>query len=160
MEALLRNTPITSYPSNGIHPQAQGSNIFPSYPTQAHLQQGTSSVQFSQQSTRAGAALHSSSTSQNFLHTEAQNSPKSSNSVYLELCVNAGRFLKTLGEIDLSTITTDGDFFSTVKEHYLRLRSFRTKFWLLKPSSVSYVRVSRTSRHQGFKGIPALANTT
>ncbi|KFZ13622.1 hypothetical protein V501_03613 [Pseudogymnoascus sp. VKM F-4519 (FW-2642)] len=69
-----------------------------------------------------------------------------SNNKFLELCVNSGKFLKTLGEIDVSSVNTDGEFFSTVREHYLRLRSFRARFWLLKPVSVSYVRFSVEDR--------------
>lgn len=65
-------------------------------------------------------------------------------STFLELCVNTGPLLKTLGEIDVSAVKTDGEFFHIVKAHYLRLRDFRTRFWFLKPTSVSYVRVSRS----------------
>lgn len=68
--------------------------------------------------------------------------PTPSNRMFFELCVNSGKYLKTLGEIDVSSINTDGEFFSAVKAHYLRLRSFRSRFWLLKPVNVSYVRVS------------------
>lgn len=87
---------------------------------------------------------HSSNTPQPLIGTDstASTAVTLSNSKFFELCVNSGKFLKTLGEIDVSSIDTDGKFFSIVKAHYLRLRSFRSRFWLLKPVNVSYVRVS------------------
>lgn len=89
---------------------------------------------------------HSSNTPQPLIVTDstASTAVTPSNIKFFELCVNSGKFLKTLGEIDVSSIDTDGKFFSTVKAHYLRLRSFRARFWLLKPVNVSYVRVSRS----------------
>ena len=66
----------------------------------------------------------------------------SMNPSYLELCVNTGAHLKTLGEIDLSGVSTDGALFQAVKKKYLQLRGFRSRFWLLTPASVSFVRVS------------------
>lgn len=93
------------------------------------------------------SGLHSSNTSLTSLGATATASTTltPANPIFLELCVNAGKLLKSLGEIDVSSISTDGDFFSTVKAHYLRLRSFRARFWLLKPVTVSYVRVSLSS---------------
>jgi hypothetical protein len=61
---------------------------------------------------------------------------------FLELCVNTGEHLKELGEIDLTNATCDGDLFGAVRERYLQIRGFRSKFWLLKPAAVSFVRVS------------------
>ena len=66
---------------------------------------------------------------------------------FLELCVNTGEHLKTLGEIDLTSVRCDGELFKMIKEHYLRLRSIRSKFWLLKPATISYVRVSYPTFH-------------
>ena len=60
---------------------------------------------------------------------------------FLELCVNTGEHLKELGEIDLTNATCDGDLFGAVRERYLQIRGFRSKFWLLKPATVSFVRV-------------------
>ncbi|KAL5348218.1 hypothetical protein ACLOAV_006698 [Pseudogymnoascus australis] len=76
-----------------------------------------------------------------------------SNHSFFELCVNSGKFLKSLGEISVSStnahgvnsIDTDGEFFRKVKDNYLRLRSFRARFWLLKPVNVSYVRAKQFS---------------
>lgn len=88
--------------------------------------------------------LHSSSPTQTQIGTNSTTSavPTESSYKFLELCVNSGKLLKTLGEIDVSSINTDGEFFGVVKSHYLRLRSFRARFWLLKPVNVSYVRVN------------------
>jgi hypothetical protein len=66
--------------------------------------------------------------------------------VFFELCVNAGGYLKSLAEIDLNNVRTDGEFFETVREHYFRLRSYRARIWLLKLSSMSYVRVGSPPR--------------
>jgi hypothetical protein len=61
---------------------------------------------------------------------------------FLELCVNTGPHLKTLAEIDTGNISTDGALFRALRNQYFRLRGFRSKFWLLKPSAISFVRVS------------------
>lgn len=60
---------------------------------------------------------------------------------FLELCVNTGEHLKQLGEIDLTNAKNDGDLFGAVQERYFQIRSFRTRFWLLKSAAVSFVRV-------------------
>lgn len=62
---------------------------------------------------------------------------------FLELCVNTGEFHVTLGEIELSNIMCDESLFSAIKLTYLQRRGFRTKFFLLKPVAVNFVRVSR-----------------
>jgi len=137
IEIPLRNLAITSHPSPGKVP-----DDLPSSPTGAHLsyerypnQLGTAISGFRVNNSSTSTTLESAS------GASSKASVPSSNPVFLELCVNAGQYLKSLGEIDLSNIRTDGDFFSVVKEHYLLLRSFRSKFWLLKPSTISYVRV-------------------
>jgi hypothetical protein len=61
---------------------------------------------------------------------------------FLELCVNTGPHLKSLAEIDVANISCDGALFCALRKQYLRLRGFRSRFWLLKPTSVSFVRVS------------------
>ena len=74
--------------------------------------------------------------------TGASNAAQTSTTAsFLELCVNKGNS-KALAEINVTSITTDGDLFRKVKEHYLQLRGFRARFWLLKPAKVSWVRVS------------------
>jgi hypothetical protein len=39
-------------------------------------------------------------------------------------------------------VRSDGDMFKIIKDQYIHLRAFRTKFWLLVPSRISWVRVS------------------
>jgi len=63
-------------------------------------------------------------------------------STFLELCVNTGEHLKTLGEIDLTNARCDGDLFGAIQDRYLQIRGYRAKFWLLKPAGVSFVKVS------------------
>ncbi|KAH7374144.1 hypothetical protein BKA64DRAFT_586821 [Cadophora sp. MPI-SDFR-AT-0126] len=67
---------------------------------------------------------------------------------FLELCVNTGPHLKSLAEIDTKNISTDGMLFQNIKNQYLRLRGFRSRFWLLKPASISFVRFSLENRHR------------
>lgn len=130
--------------------QVPGSSHAPGRPLAEALSmpmQARSSGNISQNlATQSGpiSGLHSSNTPHTSLGAAATASTARTqiNFVFLELCVNAGKLLKSLGEIDISSINTDGDFFSTVKAHYLQLRSFRARFWLLKPVTVSYVRVS------------------
>jgi hypothetical protein len=61
--------------------------------------------------------------------------------VFFELCVNTGEHLKTLGEIDITKAQCDGDLFSAIQERYVKIRGWRSKYWLLKPAKISYVRV-------------------
>lgn len=61
---------------------------------------------------------------------------------FLELCVNTGPHLKSLAEIDTVNISTDGALFQAIRNQYLSLRGFRSRFWLLKPAAISFVRVS------------------
>jgi hypothetical protein len=65
---------------------------------------------------------------------------------YLALCINKGKYLKILGELNLTPdIDTDMKLFQKIKEKYLELREFRAKFWLLIPTAVHYVYVSKTT---------------
>lgn len=63
---------------------------------------------------------------------------------YLALCVNTGRFHKTLGEIDVTSISRDSDAFRQIKARYLEVRSFRARarrLFLLRPNRVHFVKV-------------------
>jgi hypothetical protein len=64
-----------------------------------------------------------------------------SNQAYLEVCINTGEYTKTLSEIDLKDVGCDGELFKRIRSEYSRLRSFRSRFWLLKPSGVHFVKV-------------------
>ena len=63
-------------------------------------------------------------------------------SKYLEMCVNSGEFSKSLGEIEMSQVQSDGCLFRQIKSQYLRLRGYRAKHFLLKPTAVQFVQVS------------------
>ncbi|CZR58205.1 uncharacterized protein PAC_08096 [Phialocephala subalpina] len=68
--------------------------------------------------------------------------PVTPNQSYLEVCVNTSEYTKTLSEIDLRDVGCDGELFHRIRKEYLRLRGFRSRFWLLKPSGVHFVRFS------------------
>jgi hypothetical protein len=141
-ELMLRFHSATVLPLGNSHVPNQAPLKAPSIPLGAHLRGNSTqslttqpdSVTESNSSTTPHKSLVAAATAQ-------CNTLQPPNLVFLELCVNTGKLLKSLGEIDVSSIKTDGDFFSMVKTHYLRLRSFRARFWLLKPVNVSYVRV-------------------
>jgi hypothetical protein len=61
---------------------------------------------------------------------------------YLELCINTGEYTKTLREIDLRNVGCDGELFKEIRNEYYRARNFKSRFRLLKPSGVHFVRVS------------------
>jgi hypothetical protein len=73
--------------------------------------------------------------------TFSSSSSNTSTPNFLELCVNTGEHLKELGEIDLTYAKCDGNLFGVVQERYRQIRGYRSKFWLLKPAAVSFVRV-------------------
>ena len=37
---------------------------------------------------------------------------------YLEICVNTGNYIKTLGELDITNVSSDGDLFSKIADIY------------------------------------------
>lgn len=139
INALLCSSSATLQPSGGSHIPSQTLPGAINAPIPVHLTGNISQ----NSTTQSGPAprQHSSNTPQPLIGTDSTTAPTRSNHQFFELCVNSGKFLKALGEIDVSSIKTDGEFFSIVKAHYLRLRGFREKFWLLKPVHVSYVRV-------------------
>jgi hypothetical protein len=61
---------------------------------------------------------------------------------YLELCINTREYTKTLREIDLRNVGCDGELFKEIRNEYSRVRNCKSRFWLLKPSGVHFVRVS------------------
>jgi hypothetical protein len=72
----------------------------------------------------------------------SNNSSSLSRQAYLELCINTGEYTKTLREIDLRNVGCDGELFKEIRNEYSRARNFKSRFWLLKPSGVHFVRVS------------------
>ena len=66
---------------------------------------------------------------------------------YFELCVNSGKWKITLGEIDITDVKTDQDFFYKVTEKYDSVRGFFAKaLCLLEPADIHFIRVSSLSR--------------
>ena len=137
--AKILQTPSTLA---GTLPTAPSSSNFDTGPGQ-ELKQGSSTSAHSSTSMQGSSDLtNRSSARTTSSSTQSSGQPVTLDATFLELCVNTGEHLKTLGEIDLTNVRSDGDMFNAIKEHYLRLRSFRSKFWLLKPAAVNYVRVS------------------
>lgn len=64
---------------------------------------------------------------------------------FLALCVNTGRFHKTLGEIEVTDICRDSEAFWRIKSRYLEVRGFRARarrLFLLRANKVHFVKVS------------------
>lgn len=61
---------------------------------------------------------------------------------FVELCVNTGEYQRQLAEIDVTNLESDSQLFERIKEKYLEVRSFRVKYFLLKPIDVHFVQVS------------------
>lgn len=67
---------------------------------------------------------------------------------FIELCVNTGEFQHQLAEIDISTVASDAQLFDRIRERYREVRSFRTRYFLLKPVDVHFVQFSVEDRHR------------
>jgi hypothetical protein len=68
--------------------------------------------------------------------------------MFIELCVNTGEFQRQLAEIDISDVKSDAQLFDRIRERYREIRSFRVKYFLLKPVDVHYVQFSVEDRHR------------
>jgi hypothetical protein len=116
-----------------------------------------SSTSSSQQSTIAGqsSTTQNRSTGSALLVTNDESTPlppPSSVSVstmgvsdlkYLALCINTGEFKKSLAEIEVSKIASDGQLFELMKAKYREVRGFRARFsFLIKPVTIRFVHVS------------------
>ena len=64
---------------------------------------------------------------------------------YLELCINHGKLERRLGEVDVSNINSDGQLFRQIKRTYDTVRGYRSKWFLLEPTSIQFVKVSTGS---------------
>lgn len=133
--AVFKTTPNQS---QGTTSQLSNSTL--TAPPTAHLQPQNASI-LQTQPTLTQRNVSTVSSSQTLPGATAGNA----NLSFLELCVNTGPHLKSLAEIETTYISSDGELFETLRKHYLRLRRFRSQFWLLKPASVSFVRVSLLS---------------
>lgn len=68
--------------------------------------------------------------------------PPPTNQAYLELCVNTGKYSKTLSEINLRGVSCDGELFRRIRAEYSRLQPFKSKIWLMTPAAVHFVKFS------------------
>jgi hypothetical protein len=63
---------------------------------------------------------------------------------YFSICVNTGENLAVVSEIEVSSITQDGEFFKKMWKEYDSIRGFRTRYFrqlLVKPVDVRFVKV-------------------
>lgn len=67
---------------------------------------------------------------------------------FLELCVNTGEFQRQLAEIDVSSVNSDAQLFDRIRQRYHEARSFRVKYFLLKPVDVHFVQFSVEDRYR------------
>ena len=68
---------------------------------------------------------------------------------FFELCVNTGEFSKTLGEIDVTRVTSDVPFFKLVRQRYRDIRGHRIKkHYLLKPIGMRFVHFGLENGHR------------
>ena len=67
---------------------------------------------------------------------------------FIELCVNTGEFQRQLTEIDASDVESDAQLFDRIRERYREVRSFRVKYFLLKPVDVHFVQFSVEERYR------------
>ena len=104
-------------------------------PQLAHLSSRTPSSSSTQPSGSSPTLLGSVSSSSTSIISHPLNQ------AYFEVCINTGEYTKTLSEIDLRDVGCDGELFKRIRSEFTRLRSFRSRFWLLKPSGVHFVKV-------------------
>ena len=60
--------------------------------------------------------------------------------VFFEICVNVSRWERRLGEINISQVRNDHQFFQAIKQKYRELRWSKTNYFL-EPRDIRYVRV-------------------
>jgi hypothetical protein len=60
---------------------------------------------------------------------------------YLELCVNTGRHIVTLGEINITGVRSDGDLFREIVARYRQLRVPGLRRMFYHPVDVQFVKV-------------------
>ncbi|KAH6838570.1 hypothetical protein B0I37DRAFT_409119 [Chaetomium sp. MPI-CAGE-AT-0009] len=130
--------PQASHPPGGVSAPTAASGSSPSHPssnTQA-INTGQPPSQNQSPITSGGAATHT-------------NGPAGQvKKRFIELCVNTGEFQRSLAEIDVSTASSDAQLFDRIRERYREVRSFRTKYFLLKPVDVHFVQFSVEDRHR------------
>lgn len=132
LTAALQNP---DYPSNPNMTTSHEMHRIPGRPNSGLASgSGSSSVPLTSSVSQLTALKSSSAGSSNCISVFPEES-------YLEVCINTGEYTKILSEIDLRHIRCDGTLFKTLRKEYFQHRGFRSKFWLLKPSRVDFVRV-------------------
>jgi hypothetical protein len=138
--AILKYTPDGNIQSSTSQPSATTLTSPPiAHPPQSNVSN----------SQRQNAYDLSNLTPASTLQTLPMTNNNGLNLSFLELCVNTGPHLKSLAEIDTANISTDGTLFQNLRKQCLRLRGLRSRFWLLKPAAISFVRVSQSIPHRG-----------
>ncbi|MCJ1403746.1 hypothetical protein MMC11_006969 [Xylographa trunciseda] len=67
---------------------------------------------------------------------------------FVEVCVNTGKWQKSLGEIDITNVNCDRDLFAMIKQRYDDIRAHRAKLFFLEPARVAWVQFSLEERHR------------
>ena len=143
LHRLASEVQRTDYQTSSIHGSLDMSTLsnFPSSP-QATLPNRARSLD----SHRSSTGFISSTTVGPHLSAPPFGSQEYQNRSFLELCLNTGKCAKTLCEIDLSNITSDGQLFDRIRSDYYGIRKLRFSLRLLKPSGIHFVKACRISK--------------
>lgn len=75
-------------------------------------------------------------------------------SKFFALCINTGSIYKTLAELDMSRLNSDGEAFSQMKKAYIQYRGLRSRLrFLIKPVTVEFVRFTLWNLRRGYVSI-------
>ena len=85
--------------------------------------------------------------------------PKPKCRQFLAICINTGQYITKLGEIELSTISKDGELFAKITDKYRQLRQFRIKRVFMRPVNVHIVLVCMKSAHLSFRSSLLIASS-
>ncbi|KAK0642084.1 hypothetical protein B0T16DRAFT_224837 [Cercophora newfieldiana] len=154
----LSNTGIANSPqqNSGNLGSATGST------SQGNSQSSTPQPQTPTGSRKRPSANTSGTSTPSTSHQGASNSNISQRARkprYLELCVSVGQHSVNLGEINISSVTTDGQLFKKIWESYREIKKSSSEStlrnWFFKPDDVFFVHFGVTNRHQvGIYGKP------
>lgn len=144
---------------------AGGANQGPAISAASRLSSGSSSqgTSTSQGSTRQPSTSSGKSSSANALALSRRNATSSNNSQrasiprYFELCISVGQHSVSLGEINITSVATDGQLFSKIWERYYDIKrssfGFTIRGWFFKPDDVFFVHVGASNICPLFAGL-------
>ncbi|PMD29266.1 hypothetical protein L207DRAFT_261797 [Hyaloscypha variabilis F] len=66
---------------------------------------------------------------------------------HLEICINKSQYTKTLCEIDLRDINSDGELFAKIKNEYFSRRKPSSSLYLRKPTGIDFVKFALEDRN-------------